>query len=281
MSPVSLKSEHEAPNMSSKAIEDRLQYLHKEGQNFLKSCNVQLQYMYENGLLDKGGQKVQKHVQKYQDVELQSKAIIAFIGESGAGKSTLLNALLDYEKIVPTSGIRACTSVATEFSSRTPNMKSKFHAIVEYVDREEFEKEVEILRQDIIDEDGPLVDAEDAYSMLSSSDEENNRNATNSSIFKRRRLSDSSLAVAAAVAKDKMKALFPGFKNSNLVGIAGSIKHLYEGSKCLSEGKQIVESDDEDTFADMIHEMIANRGDENDDEEKRVPQLWPLIKVIK
>ncbi|KAK6536064.1 hypothetical protein TWF281_000310 [Arthrobotrys megalospora] len=279
---VTVHSTNETLNMGAGAIKKRLQYLHKEGQGFLKVCNIQLQHMNEHGLLDKGGQRVQKHVQKYQNVELEEKAIIAFIGESGAGKSTLLNALLDYENIVPTSGIRACTSVATEFSSRTPGMKSKFHAIIEYVSREEFEKEVDILRQDIIDEDVPLTDAEDAYSMLSSSDEENKRSVANSAAFKRRRLSDSSLVAAAAVAKDKMNALFPGFKDSDLAKITGRVKELYESESCLSEGKQVVESDDEDTFVDIIHGMIANREDDYDgEEEKKGRRLWPLIKVMK
>ncbi|KAK6516343.1 hypothetical protein TWF506_006252 [Arthrobotrys conoides] len=262
---------------SSQDIEKRLQHLFNEGQGFLKSCSVQLQHMNDHGLLDKGGKRVQKHIQKYQEVQLGSKAIIAFIGESGAGKSTLLNALLDRENIVPTSGIRACTSVATEFSSRTPNMKSQFYAVIEFVKREEFEKEVEILRYDITGEDETQFDTTDGYSMLSASEDEENKNSINIPTFKRRRLSDSSSVAAATVARDKMKALFPGFQDCDLSRASEMVKELYDKNETLSVGQQIIEDDDEDEFVEQVHEMIANRGDDEDTE----PQLWPLIKIMR
>ncbi|KAF3158081.1 hypothetical protein TWF751_001824 [Orbilia oligospora] len=262
---------------SSQDIEKRLQILFAEGQSFLKSSSVQLQYMSDHGLLDKGGKRVQKHIQKYQDVQLGSKAVIAFIGESGAGKSTLLNALLDRENIVPTSGIRACTSVATEFSSRTTTMKSQFYAVIEFVKREEFEKEVEILRYDITGEDGTQFDTEDGYCMLSASEDEENKSNINIPTFKRRRLSDSSSSAAATVARDKMKALFPGFQDCDLLKISEMVKDLYDGAETLSVGQQIIESDDEDEFVEQVHQMIANRGDDEDTE----PQLWPLIKIMR
>ncbi|KAF3218990.1 hypothetical protein TWF679_000401 [Orbilia oligospora] len=262
---------------SSQDIEKRLQILFAEGQSFLNSCSVQLQHMSDHGLLDKGGKRVQKHIQKYQDVKLGSKAVIAFIGESGAGKSTLLNALLDRENIVPTSGIRACTSVATEFSSRTTTMKSQFYAVIEFVKREDFEKEVEILRYDITGEDGMQFDTEDGYCMLSASEDEENRININIPTFKRRRLSDSSSAAAATVARDKMKALFPGFQDCDLLKISEMVKELYDGTEILSVGQQIIESDDEDEFVEQVHQMIANRGDDEDTE----PQLWPLIKIMR
>ncbi|KAF3107162.1 hypothetical protein TWF706_002875 [Orbilia oligospora] len=262
---------------SSQDIEKRLQILFAEGQSFLKSSSVQLQYMSDHGLLDKGGKRVQKHIQKYQDVQLGSKAVIAFIGESGAGKSTLLNALLDRENIVPTSGIRACTSVATEFSSRTTTMKSQFYAVIEFVKREEFEKEVEILRYDITGEDGTQFDTEDGYCMLSASEDEENKSNINIPTFKRRRLSDSSSSAAATVARDKMKALFPGFQDCDLLKISEMVKDLYDGTETLSVGQQIIESDNEDEFVEQVHQMIANRGDDEDTE----PQLWPLIKIMR
>ncbi|TGJ70787.1 hypothetical protein EYR41_002807 [Orbilia oligospora] len=262
---------------SSQDIEKRLQILFAEGQSFLKSSSVQLQYMSDHGLLDKGGKRVQKHIQKYQDVQLGSKAVIAFIGESGAGKSTLLNALLDRENIVPTSGIRACTSVATEFSSRTTTMKSQFYAVIEFVKREEFEKEVEILRYDITGEDGTQFDTEDGYCMLSASEDEENKSNINIPTFKRRRLSDSSSSAAATVARDKMKALFPGFQDCDLLKISEMVKDLYDRAETLSVGQQIIESDDEDEFVEQVHQMIANRGDDEDTE----PQLWPLIKIMR
>ncbi|KAF3916858.1 hypothetical protein ABW20_dc0110004 [Dactylellina cionopaga] len=265
-----------SPDKSLKTMEKHLQRLVTDGRNFFKSCGLQLQYMNDKGLLNKGGLRVQKHIQKHQETDLESKAVIAFIGESGAGKSTLLNALLDYENIVPTSGMRACTSVATEFSSRTLDMKSKFYAVIEYVDRQEFEKEVEILRQDIIEDEENAYETDDVYTVLSSDDEE--EKFSNSPAFKRCRLSGLTSGTSANVATDKMKALFPKFKSGDFLEIESLIKDLYERNEYLSAGKQIIASDEEEDFVEQVHALIANH---EDDEEGDEAHLWPLIKVLK
>ncbi|KAJ6259900.1 hypothetical protein Dda_5544 [Drechslerella dactyloides] len=214
------------------------------------------------------------------DTQLDEKAVIAFIGESGAGKSTLLNAILDYENIVPSSGIRACTSVATEFSSKTPDMTSKFHAVIEYIDQYEFEKEAEILYQDIRESEESHYECEqqEGLSALPPSDDEEDFKLDNNPAFKRRRLSDSGTGSSAAVAKAKLKALFPGAKLNNIADMKMRIADLYHGNSFLSSGRQLIESDDESEFADEIHDWI---GSHDDDESRDGPHLWPLIKVIK
>ncbi|KAF3940267.1 hypothetical protein ABW19_dt0208991 [Dactylella cylindrospora] len=264
---------HDMGGQRSQDVEKQLRKLIQNGQKFLKKCGSQLQVMSDRGLLNKEGVKTHKHILKYQATNLDSKAIIAFIGESGAGKSTLLNA--------GQSGIRACTSVATEFGKRGPDMKSKFFAVVEYIQREEFEKEAEILRQDLEQEDETVYGSDDGDMALSLSDQENDCQVANSRIFKRRRLeiSDSSNEMAAAVAKDKLKALFPGFQNSDLIQIREKIQKLYQQNGHLAEGRQVIESDDEDTFVEEIHALIANH--DHEDEDGLEPQLWPLIKVVK
>ncbi|KAK6538199.1 hypothetical protein TWF694_011081 [Orbilia ellipsospora] len=266
----------ERPNV----FEKRLDRLVADGRSFLKSCGLQLEYMSDRGLLSKGGLKVQKHIQKYQDIDLDAKAIIAFIGESGAGKSTLLNALLDYEKIVPTSGIKACTSVATEFSRREPGMNSPFYAVIEYVDKEEFEEEASILREDIVEGDNSWCNAENIFTILSASEDDDSEGLARSlQKSKRRRLSDSSAEAVAKVARDKLKALFPGFQTEDIGKIPTRIQDLYNGNEYLSAGKQIIEDNDEETFFEQIQELINNNGDGGGEEEE--PQLWPLIKVVK
>ncbi|KAF3926452.1 hypothetical protein AA313_de0206688 [Arthrobotrys entomopaga] len=265
---------------SPSALEKRLDRLVADGRNFLKACGLQLEHMSDRGLLSKGGLKVQKHVQKYQQIDLDTKAIIAFIGESGAGKSTLLNALLDYEKIVPTSGIKACTSVATEFSSREPGMNFAFRAVIEYVGKEEFEEEASILREDITDGDESWSNTEDIYTILSASDDDESEALVKSlQKSKRRRLSDSSAEAVAKVAQDKLKALFPGFQKEDIRDIPSKIQDLYQENHFLSAGKQIIEDNDEEGFFEQIQELIQSNDDDSDEEES--PQLWPLIKVIK
>lgn len=46
----------------------------------------------------------------------KTRTVVAVAGPTGAGKSSLLNAVLDEEKMLSTSGYRACTSVITEVS---------------------------------------------------------------------------------------------------------------------------------------------------------------------
>ncbi|EPS39370.1 hypothetical protein H072_6875 [Dactylellina haptotyla CBS 200.50] len=274
---AAITSKEDDLNSNPRALEKHIEHLITDGRAFLKTTGQQLQHMHDGGLLSKGGIRVHKHIQKYENTDLGAKSIIAFIGESGAGKSTLLNALLDYEKIVPTSGMRACTSVATEFSSRKSNMEFEFCAVIEYIDRKEFEEEAESLRYDILDDEEEDYDTESMYTILSSSDEEKEQKPLNARSSKRRRLSNSSAEGAATVARAKLGALFPGFQASDFVEITEKINELYDGNCFLSAGRQIIESDDEEEFVEQIQELISNSGTDDEDE----PQLWPLIKVVK
>ncbi|KAE9406068.1 hypothetical protein BT96DRAFT_934341 [Gymnopus androsaceus JB14] len=64
--------------------------------------------------------------------------VIAICGATGSGKSSLINALLD-DRIVPTSGWQACTSVVIEISYHTsPTIDAK----IEFLSREEWAQEL-------------------------------------------------------------------------------------------------------------------------------------------
>ncbi|KAJ4484292.1 hypothetical protein C8J55DRAFT_605104 [Lentinula edodes] len=74
--------------------------------------------------------------------------LIAITGATGAGKSTLLNALLE-QMIVPTSGIRACTSVPTKISyHREPSITAE----VVFLTREEWANDVRMGLGDFTDD---------------------------------------------------------------------------------------------------------------------------------
>ncbi|KAJ3879140.1 hypothetical protein F5051DRAFT_486308 [Lentinula edodes] len=73
--------------------------------------------------------------------------LIAVTGATGAGKSTLLNALLD-RIIVPTSGMRACTSVATKISYHS---ETSITAAIDFLTREEWAIEIQMGLGDIKD----------------------------------------------------------------------------------------------------------------------------------
>ncbi len=70
---------------------------------------------------------------------------IALLGGTGSGKSTLLNALLG-ARLVPTSSMRACTSVITKarWSEST-----EYSATVQFVPRESWERQVAQLASDV------------------------------------------------------------------------------------------------------------------------------------
>jgi len=72
---------------------------------------------------------------------------ISLIGGTGAGKSTLLNALVG-ARLLPVSNMRACTAAVSEVAW---SEDGSYRAVVEFVPRASWAKEVDHLRQDIQD----------------------------------------------------------------------------------------------------------------------------------
>ena len=81
----------------------------------------------------------------------RTKVIIGVIGSTGAGKSSVINAILDEDRIVPTNSVRACTSVVTEISYNYG--PTRYRAEIDFISSEDWEKELQILLQDIQDGD--------------------------------------------------------------------------------------------------------------------------------
>ncbi|KIJ27412.1 hypothetical protein M422DRAFT_55053 [Sphaerobolus stellatus SS14] len=110
------------------------------------------------------GSKIRKDVWLREITGLEQQGspttLVAVCGATGAGKSSLLNAILDVN-IVPTSGMRACTAVVTEISYQD---KPTIDADVSFLSREEWQQELEVLLDDLVDEDGNLRRATDLRS---------------------------------------------------------------------------------------------------------------------
>lgn len=71
-------------------------------------------------------------------------------GLSGAGKSSVINALLGEENVVPTSCMRACTSVPTELAwNKYDDPARAYRAAIEFVDEADFRKELELLLEEM------------------------------------------------------------------------------------------------------------------------------------
>ncbi len=86
------------------------------------------------------------------------------MGDTGAGKSTTLNAILGEESILPTNGMRACTAVIIEMRYLKATDAHKYVGEVEFLTREEWNKELDILISDMKAEDGRLIKKPDPRS---------------------------------------------------------------------------------------------------------------------
>ncbi|CAI5778774.1 Hypothetical predicted protein [Podarcis lilfordi] len=102
-------------------------------------------------------EKWREQVASLQNATQMPQTHIAVVGNTGAGKSCLLNALLDEEAVLPTSAMRACTAVVVEVSRADGS--SPYEADVEFLSREEWEKELKGLLEDMKDKFGHLKSA--------------------------------------------------------------------------------------------------------------------------
>jgi len=91
-----------------------------------------------------------------QSEELPSVSIVV-VGNTGAGKSTLLNAMLGEASILPTNGMRACTACLIEmrYEDSDPVRTPEYRAEIEFLTKEEWDKELSDLLDDLTPNDGP------------------------------------------------------------------------------------------------------------------------------
>ena len=70
-------------------------------------------------------------IQRLDRLTTLPETIVAVVGDTGMGKSSLMNALLEHGDILPTSGLRACTSVVVEISNNT--VDNQYRAEIEFL----------------------------------------------------------------------------------------------------------------------------------------------------
>jgi hypothetical protein len=97
-------------------------------------------------------------LQQVEDIKKQAehhKTVVGVVGQTGAGKSSVINAILDVERLLPTNCMRACTAVVTEISYNNET-DSPYHAKIEFITAEDWNKELRVLYQDLLNEDGEV-----------------------------------------------------------------------------------------------------------------------------
>ncbi|KAI9702698.1 MAG: hypothetical protein M1820_006082 [Bogoriella megaspora] len=190
----------------------------------------------------------------------RAKTTIGVVGDTGAGKSSVINALLDEERLVPTNCMRACTAVVTEMSwNDSEDESSKYKAEIEFIKKEDWAKELNVLFQDMLDPSGRVS-----------------------------RESQSQLDSEAGIAYAKIRAVYPNKTKDELAAIAESENRLEKllrdpaVQKVLGSTKS-VKSSNSDAFYEDLQRYVDSKekpSRDNKNELKRM-EFWPLIKVVR
>ncbi|GFF42819.1 nuclear GTPase SLIP-GC [Aspergillus udagawae] len=193
-------------------------------------------------------------IEKVQSQAVQPKTIVGVVGNTGAGKSSIINAMLDEERLVPTNCMRACTAVVTEISYNTSD--DPYQAEIEFITREDWEKELKVLFHDLFDGSGNV-----------------SRDASNEES-------------EAGVAYAKIKAVYPKFTREMLQN--SSVEQLMRHpnvQNVLGSKREIAESDSLrfykklQFFVDSKEKTTAEK--DKDKKPARDLEFWPLIKVVR
>lgn len=92
-------------------------------------------------------------INKLKQQSKKTRTVVAVVGETGAGKTSLINALLDEDKLLVTSGWRACTAVICEISyNEMDDPQKAYRAEVEFVSQEDWDHDLNILRGDLVED---------------------------------------------------------------------------------------------------------------------------------
>lgn len=191
------------------------------------------------------------------------QTVIGVLGNTGDGKSSTINALLDEERydrtlisqdgtqlivisLLPTNCMRACTAVATEVSyNHDEDEENPYRAEVEFISREEWAKEVNILLMEFLAEE---------------TDERNDLDPE----------SDAAKALA------KVQAVYPSLSLEDLAVSTSAQLATHPSVDHLLGTTMTVKSDN----AQDIREQLEPYVDSNDKDDETAA-YWPLVKVVR
>ena len=186
---------------------------------------------------------------------LDDQAVIAVVGDSGVGKSSLLNAVLGFDNLIPTSGMEACTAVATEIVyNRSDDPHRRFGATIKYISLEKWTSDIQAIVEDMKDENGAL------------SSEYSNKESE------------------AGVAYAKVRAVYPQLTRTKEMVEQLDPKQLLshpEVTKVLGKTDDYWDSD-QDTFRSTLEGYLASIERPARLHGKKIPMAkWPLIESVR
>ncbi|KAK1141096.1 hypothetical protein N8T08_009371 [Aspergillus melleus] len=189
-------------------------------------------------------------------VESYSKpgqVMIGVVGSTGVGKSSLINALVDEERILATDCMRASTAVATEIVYN--NGGSRYKAEIQFVNRGEWEKELQALVWDL-DEDNTGEIREDIAN-------------------------DSEAGAALA----KIKAVYPWIEARYIMDTPVQTFLDHPSVSSLLGSEKFVEENKPQAFYRKVKTYLDSEGKGRGRHKKSQPynsvSVWPLVRVVR
>ena len=236
---------------------ERLEAGVKVGVNILSELQAPLEQLKDNF----DAQNWLDQIESVRKEAAKTRTVVGVVGNTGAGKSSVINAMLDEERLVPTNCMRACTAVVTELSYNNSNSDlSRYRAEIEFIQPEDWRRELKILFEEAFDESGHL--SKEAYN------------------------ADSQAGIAYA----KMRAVYNKHTKDMLANATiESLMRVKNVKNTLGTTKRINERQPDAFYRRLQHfvdskEKGTEKRDKNGNKisnSKREFEYWPLIKVVK
>ena len=193
-----------------------------------------------------------KSIENLQKSATKVRTVIGVVGSTGAGKSSVINAMLDEERLLPTNTMRACTAVVTELSYNSDDRA--YRAEIEFISEDDWRKELTILFQDLVAEDGTV-----------------SKDCTDP---------DSEAGVAYA----KIRAVYHK-KTKEDIGKGSDVESLLKEVSHILGKTEVIRQNDSLMFYRRLQHFIDSKekstGRDKKDKTERVMEMWPLIKVVR